>query len=514
MKIHTLMLTLLVVMVACTSRNDSLEAENTASVPNSTATPEIISPSSTPTLLKDSNDVISTVTPTIVTVQTNTPYPTFEVQNLKTHIPFEPAQCPPENPTWKSATNISIDTMDLSDLAEVVQQELSNGASFSQVEREVERALQISGLVEMEKLTGDSIPELVVHQFFSITVIGCDNNDYKTILDYSTIFNGGLSGPAIYAIQDMNLNGIPDIVLVYSATSGNNTVVDILEWDGVQFTSLIQANHGEDSSVTSPLARALYWYSSFSFHNWSESDASNTPVMEGGADVVIKDLDKNGTKELVLTDYGPGHTDTLYTFGPWRGKQVVFKWDGIHYLYSSLEIDPPIYRFQAVQDADRLFLLGEYDKALKLYQDVVSNDKLEWWSREKMVFIRDSYFAKAGGEATPIPPQPNTDERLSLAAYARYRMVLYYLSRAEISKANTAYTSLIENFPAGTTGSQFADTTSILWDEYQNTNSLEQACLPVIDYVTSHPEILSPLGNEEHGDQSHVYVAEDLCPFK
>jgi hypothetical protein len=507
MKIQPLMLILLIVLVACSPGNDSFIADTAIPFPISTATSEILRPSSTPTFLEDSQDFVATNSPTIVAVSTNTPYPTFEVQDVKTHTPFQPAQCAPENPNWKPATNISRDTMNPGDLAEIVQQDLSSGASFAQVK-------QVTEFVELEDLTGDRIPELVVHQFFNIVVFACDDNDYKTILDYSTIFNGGLSGPDIYAVQDMNLNGIPDVVLVYSATSGGNTVVDILEWDGGQFNSLIQANHGEDSSVTSSIARALYWYSSSSFHNWSETDAGNLPVMEGGADVVIKDVDKNGTKELILTDNGPGHADTLYAFGPWRGKQVIFKWDGIHYLYSSLEIDPPVYRFQAIQDADRLFLLGEYDKALKLYQDVISNGKLEWWSHEKMVFIRDSYFAKAGGEATPIPPQANNDEYAYLAAYARYRVVLYYLLRGEISDATTVYTSLLDNFPAGTAGSQFADVASLLWDEYQKTNSLGQACLPVINYVTSHPEILSPLGNEEHGDQSHVYIAEDLCPFK
>jgi hypothetical protein len=511
MKIHTLMLTLLAVTVACSPTDDSPATETAIPLENSTATSEIISPSSTPILLEDSNNFISTNSPTIVPLQTSTPYPTFEVKNVNTHIPFQPAQCPPENPNYELSTNISRETFNPSELVEIVKHELDNGASFAQAKQEIEKALLIPGVLEIEDLTGDSVPELAIYQIFGMVVFGCDNGDYKTILDYSTIFDGG-SSPSIFAVQDMNLNRIPDVVLAYSATSGGNTVVDILEWDGIQFNSLIQANHGENSSGTSHLAKALYWYSS-SFHNWSNSDSSNTPVMEGRADVVINDIDQNGTKELILTDNGPGHWDTLFNFGPWRGKQVIFKWDGIHYLYSSLEIDPPVFQFQAVQDADRLFLLGEYDKALKLYLDVIFSDKLEWWSPEKMTFIRDSYFAKVNGDATPIPPQSNNAEYLSLAAYARFRILLHHISRGSISDANTAYTTLIENFPEGTTGSQFADMATILWSEYQKTNSLEQSCQPVIDYVKSHPEILSPLGNDKHGFQSHIYVAEDVCPL-
>ncbi len=513
MKFHKLILFLLVVLVSCAPKNDSLVTETTVPFSSSTSTFENIIQISTPTSLVDSNRNAPTVSPTIIPSQTITPYPTFEVSKIETHVPFQPAQCPPENPNYQLTAKISRDTTSPSDLAEIVQHELDSGASFLQVKQEIEKALQISNFLELTDLTGDRVPELIVHQIFDIVVIGCEEGRYKVVLDYSTALDGGLSSPSIVAVQDMNLNGIPDVVLAYAATTGGNAVVDILEWDGVQFNSLIQANHGENSSDTSPLAKALYWYSE-SFHSWSDSYASNTPVMEGYADIVIKDVDKNGTKELTLTDKGPGHWDMLFNFGPWRGKQVIFKWDGIHYLYSSLEMNPPVFRFQAIQDADRLFLVGDYDKALKLYQDVIFSDKLDWWSPEKMVFIRDSYFAEANGNATPIPPQSNNDEYLSLAAYARFRILLYHLSRGWISDANTVYTTLTENFHEGTTGSQFADMATMLWVEYQKTNSLEQSCLPVIEYVKSHPEILAPLGDDKHGFQSHIYVAEDICPFK
>ena len=507
-------------MVSCKPKISPMAKETTIPFSSPTSTLEKKKSTSTPVTddtekgAQHSTEPTSTDLPTKTPFPTITPYPTFEVKEIKTQVPFQSAQCPPENPNYKLTANISRDSTSPSDLSEIIQHELDSGASFSQVKKAIEKALQISNFLELTDLTGDGVPELIVRQIFDMVVISCEEGKYKVILDYSTALDGGLSSPSIVAVQDMNLNGIPDVVLAYSATTGGNTVVDILEWDGIQFNSLIQANHGVNSSNTSILAKALYWYSSSSFHNWSDSYASNTPVMEGYADISIRDVDKNRTKELILTDKGPGHWDTLFNFGPWRGKQVVFKWDGIHFLYSSLEIDPPVFRFQAVQDADRLFLLGEYDKALKLYQDVIFSDKLEWWSPEKMAFIRDSYFAKANGEATPIPPQSNNDEYLSLAAYTRFRILLHHLSRGWISDANTTYTTLIEKFPEGTTGSQFVNMATILWNEYQKTNSLEQSCLPVIDYVNSHSEILAPLGNNEHGFQSHIYVAGDVCPFK
>ncbi|MFN8404949.1 MAG: hypothetical protein U0V48_15540 [Anaerolineales bacterium] len=33
-------------------------------------------------------------------------------------------------------------------------------------------------------------------------------------------------------------------------------------------------------------------------------------------------------------------------------------------------------------------------------------------------------------------------------------------------------------------------------------------------YAVEHPDILIPLGSDYHGAQSHIYVPEDVCPFR
>ena len=108
--------------------------------------------------------------------------------------------------------------------------------------------------------------------------------------------------------------------------------------------------------------------------------------MNGQAKINIEDIDQDGLKELILTDTGPKHPDTLYNFGPWRGQEVVYKWDGSNYVFFSLKLTAPHYRFQAAQDADRLFMAGSYDQAIKLYQDVIFSDKLESWCEIHPVF--------------------------------------------------------------------------------------------------------------------------------
>jgi len=367
-------------------------------------------------------------------------------------------------------------------------------------------------------LTGDGVSELVIEQLFNLVVIGCNHGGYTTLLDFNPTHDGA---PSIVAAQDMNLNGIADLVLTYDVTSGSNAVIDILEWDGSQFKSLIQANHGQNSVATSRLAKALYWYSQGS-QPWFEDPEVNVPTMNGGAQITIRDLDNDGTKELIVTDKGPLHPDTIYNFGPWRGQQVVFKWDGLHYLYAALALEPPLYRFQAVQDADRFFFMKEYDQALAIYQEVVFSDKLDWWSQDKFMFLRNSYYAQMTKDVPPPTPVPDLNEYSNLAAYARYRILLYHLVQGQSDEASVVYKILLEKFPTGSAGQPYAEMAALLWNEYTRTQSLESACLPVVAYVESHPETMDALGNNafiranyvSHGFQSHLYAPEDICPFK
>ena len=236
--------------------------------------------------------------------------------------------------------------------------------------------------------------------------------------------------------------------------------------------------------------------------------------MNGPAAIGIQDTDGNGTRELVLKDNGPVHLDTLHNFGPWRGKQVVFTWDGIHFLYSSLEIDPPIYRFQAVQDADRYFLTGDYDRALQLYQDAIFSDALEWWSKDRMRYLSDAFSSAYSGAPAPIPPDPDYGEYQALSAYARYRILVLYAVQGWMTFASQEFEAIRTKFPEGEIGHPYAVLATEFWTGYERSGDLAAACSLAVSYAREHPEILGPLGDINHGLQSHIYAPEDICPLK
>jgi hypothetical protein len=52
------------------------------------------------------------------------------------------------------------------------------------------------------------------------------------------------------------------------------------------------------------------------------------------------------------------------------------------------------------------------------------------------------------------------------------------------------------------------------WNAYQSTHKMYNGCAAAIQYAAEHPEILTPLGSDYHGWQSHIYVSADVCPFR
>jgi hypothetical protein len=195
-------------------------------------------------------------------------------------------------------------------------------------------------------------------------------------------------------------------------------------------------------------------------------------------------------------------------------------WNGEAFAFYRTEYARPQFRFQAVQDADQATRWAEYDNALDLYQQAIFSDKLDWWTQERRAYeqiLWDSRWYAGSLTPTPTPlPFPTSDpnEYPNLAAYSRYRIMLLHLLRGYLPEAKIVYETLQEKFPADQPGHEFAEMATEFWNEYQTSHDIGQACNQSVEYARSHSEILTYLGSDYHGWQSHEYAPEDVCPFK
>jgi hypothetical protein len=224
----------------------------------------------------------------------------------------------------------------------------------------------------------------------------------------------------------------------------------------------------------------------------------------------IQDIDENGTYEIILFRGRPPFWNRLAEF-PWRYYTSIYSWNGSSYVISSRKFTSLEYLFQAIQDADRYVLSGEYDQALTLYQDTIFNNKLDWWSIDRKNYEADILL---GNSKSPVMPNKDLTEYPRLAAYAYYRIMLIHLVQGNESEASTTYNTLQQTFGSNQYGHPYVEMATAFWEAYQSTHKMYDGCAAAIQYAAEHPEILTPLGSDYHGAQSHTYVPADVCPFR
>ena len=410
--------------------------------------------------------------------------PTLDVRTILTATPAPKAQCPVPNKNLKFVAPAQYQQQAAFDYQGQILDFLHKGGDIQQVYKEL-RATLGSTSVALKDLTNDGVPELAVAEDGAY-IIGCDPKNAS----YQVLFQGYEFDPdyySIFGVQDLNGDGIPEVVLI---DSFKGDAIFIVEWNGQEFRDLVPAI----DNVSTPPA------------NWVPADHTT--------DTELTDLDHNGTIELLWKggvewpwqDYA--HVKSYY-----REETHVYSWNGQYFIAWPVSYASPVYRFQAIQDADQAVLQGSYATALSLYQDAIFSDKLDSWSpdREQQLQYR---LETLSGTATPTAFPEDITEYPRLAAYAYYRMAILHLELGETSAAQIQYTTLQQKFPASSPGHPYAEMAAGFWGAYQKTQKMYDGCAAAIQYAAQHPEILTPLGSDYHGSQSHLYVPADVCPFR
>ncbi|HLO15707.1 MAG TPA: hypothetical protein VK206_12805 [Anaerolineales bacterium] len=458
---------------------------------STTATPVIVTQAATATsspIPTNTNTSIPTATLTasitpLPTIPTFTP--TFDARTIVTVTPAPKAECPKENPAVvaKFATPNSDGSYEIYSASDILEY-LNTGGTPAQ--------LRDSGSAEIVDLTGDDVNEVVYRGFlgWSYDILGCKNGKYQDFLDFAG--DSGIGRDVV----DLNKNGVPEIIL-YDVVHYGFVDISIFEWDGNKFRSLI--NMGKYSATDDAV---IDWVSA----TWM-------------SDTHYKLIDTNGhgLKEImVVYDVNQlcGGFGDFCDGTPRRALTTILGWNGQNYVMQQRYYAPAQYKFQAIQDGDDASSQKEYDKALGLYQAAIFSDKLKDYSPEIRDNLRSQFDTRYGTTPTPTPYPIALDEYPKLASYAYYRIVLLHLVQNHESDATTVYNTLQQKFGNDPYGRPYVEMATAFWDAYQSTHKMYDGCAAAIHYAAEHPEILTPLGSDYHGSQSHIYVPADVCPFR
>jgi hypothetical protein len=469
-------LSIIVIVTACTPSGTGtpvavVDSKETPSpIPTSTATPI---PSNTPT---------PSITP-LPTIPTFTP--TFDASTIVTVTPAPKAECPKENDSLKP--NFRLDDNSI-DIEEEILGYLNNGGSIQRIIGEISEIYpyppRLNKAYAFTDVTNDGVPDLIFDGFptsdsdvspiyHTFYILYCRNGQYSLFSGQNelgiALFN------TVYKIIDMNKDNIPEIMVYNNKCSDTGCFSFFIgEWNGKAFVNL--ATHA---------------------------------YLEGITDGKVQDTNNDGTLELILFGGLPLHEPT------WRSEIHTHIWNGKNIVEQPVEYAQPVFRFQAIQDADAAVITEKYERALQLYEEAISKKNLEWWSAERQQIEQaelDYYWA---GEPTPdTKTVEDTTEYPRLAAYAYYRIMLLKLAQGNEAEAKVAYKTLQGKFGNNENAKPYIDMATDFWNAYQSSHKMYDGCAAAIEYAAEHPEILIPLGSDYHGSQSHTYVPADVCPFR
>jgi hypothetical protein len=434
-----------------------------------------------------------TLTPSPSPTKTVSPSvtPTFDIASVMTNTPASPARCPVEDPDLLPEIEITFENSCSSEVSSYIAKYLNAGGNPEKLLTHLEQ--EQKGIWD---LTGDGIPEVLTFVCY-LHIYTCDDGAYTVVAEISP---GDGIPPNLIKVTDMNLDGTAEL-LVQTSAGAADMFYEVLGWDGSQFINLVTQPDFE-----SPFRGGVY-YGQFVTSGVSEFGRGIFSTWDA------IDTDNNGTIEIV---FRYGLPAGLYDGGPWRAETDIYMWNGAGYVLDSIKIDPPQYRFQAVQDADDAFLNGEYNQAYDLYDQVIFNEALDWWSKERAIHETERYYAEFWwGNSTPTPLPSNDHEFGNLAAYAYYRIMLLHIVTGSLPEAERIYETLIDKFPVGQEGYAYAEMATEFWHKYKISYNLQQACEKAIKYAEVNGErILGYLGSDYHGFQSRTYQPEDVCPLK
>lgn len=305
-------------------------------------------------------------------------------------------------------------------------------------------------------LTGEGKSEIIIAynapgDVGTLLILGCESGEYKIWLE---AIADGTKAPQLIWTDDLNADGIIDLVYnrrVCLEADYCATQTHIINWDAAsgRFVNLIDANL---ISETLP----------------NLADMDNDQVTE-----IILQLDHNGTSKS----------------GPLRTGVHVYDWNGSIYTLSIVQLDPPRYWIQWVQQADKLLIRGDYPNAIALYESSLNKEDLGNWF--------------------------NNDPQI-LGVYSLFRLMQAYLATGNENAAAEIFVKLNEQVPLdeNTTIDSLAiypRLTYTFWNVYQLEGRLNKACDAVLKIIDKEPEALNLLNR--YGESSPQYKAQDLCPF-
>ena len=336
---------------------------------------------------------------------------------------------------------------------------------------DLEQAIETSNTEELPSVhaevvsadfTGDHITDVFVlidlswgggYEMF-LSLYTCADDGY-THLDSIEFDTGNLSSSdaddgTIVLTADLNGNDTRDIVLRKSTVEGMKVheTISIYEWNNAAMVRTFQLgpNYGK--------------FTHLSLSNWDEDPT---------------------TLEMTIGYFFAYEQETALSFGEYnlvRPIEILYAWDGAEYSFVCQHFDDsPSIRFQVLHSAETLISCGLYEEAQVYYQQL-------WNNGDVGVGRRDWIQYPTGLTEEELERYAPTLERDYLRAFAGYR--LFQLALEDPTSDEAVYVNhLMSEYEIGEHSYVYAAMVTALWETYQATQDLGEACAVAEDTFQS-----------------------------
>jgi hypothetical protein len=309
--------------------------------------------------------------------------------------------------------------------------------------------------------TGEGVNEIIVGYALPDTnatmlIIGCSAGAYSALyqVDADTP-----QPPQLVAFGDLNNNQINDLLFATQTCERDDQ-------------GQVVSTDPEDCGY---IQRLLTWQDARQrFANllpenvWSLSPAT------------VSDFDNDQVSEVVLQLESNGNSVT----GPLRTGVNIYDWDGQSYLLSIVQLNPPRYRIQVIQEADRQFNQRSWTTAIPLYQQALADDpNLRAWF---------------------------DDEAEPLRSYALYKLLVAQVAASDLGLPQTQQ-QLTTLYPDPANAPVYARMATSFINAFSLQGDVNGACDQANAVVDVEPQALELLNR--YGTRNPQVTAAELCPF-
>ncbi|MCU0496823.1 MAG: hypothetical protein MUF87_05675 [Anaerolineae bacterium] len=308
-------------------------------------------------------------------------------------------------------------------------------------------------------LTGEGVPEILIgytvpEGLGELLIVGCAEGTYRSLFELTSDTQ---NPPQLITIGDLNRGGINKLMIATPYCERDNTG---------------QIVNREECPVKTEL---LVWQQERDrFDNLLPDDVISTRPPE------LNDIDQDQVSEVIVRLESNG---TEFT-GPLRTGVEIYDWDGSSYVLSIIQLDPPRFMIQVIQQADVEFARREYATAIALYQQAFTGTGLRYWFDDEVEILR---------------------------SYTLYRLILAQVITSSPDHPLT-FQQLTTLYPDRATAPIYAALAYTFYTEFQTSGNLIQGCTLVQAEITARPQALDLLNR--YGSRSPRYNAIDLCPIR